>query len=662
MREKEKSVIKLNKTGIVAICMIGILTLVVYALPKATHKAPHLGRSAQHAKSKATAVKRHAVPRPTATPKVLTGAATFNCFIDGSDYLHIKGNTVWYIHRSWNLPGKFYPKKEEPTRINEKDWFPTWDGNTSSKYTTLSPPLPISGVIKPSIEILRAGGDITLQQAPEAANGYEAVIFLDDDSNLGPHWYNFRLHWTAVPGKSASIAKAAPLAKPTPAAIVAPLTMPTTRPPTPVATATPASPPVVSSLQPVTDRVVVNLPGPIEDVVAGGNGRYLILWLKNVQKLAIFDALAQRVIRYLPVPAEDVKFAADADKLIVVLNDQSIMQRWNLQSGERELTVPAPEGGPVHSMVMGYASRGPLMIVNGAITLLDPATFKKIDANMQFAVSFHWNSDLHNPLLLRASGDGTTFGAWHGSGSPNVIEALRVDGQATSYQAATSDLGYFTPNFDGSLFFGPQVFAASGLRVIAPDRFKGSFTVPVYGGHYFVALRGTDNFRFSQGGKLTAALYQEDGLRLILTLTDLDEMTFDRGQRSGLTFDKRLHIFPDAQLMVTIPDSKDKLILRRFNLIDELDKVGIDYLFVTSRPTPSARRGQVYTYQITAEAKRGMAQYVLDSGPPGMTLSKTGKLEWPVPADYNGKEENIIITLRDAAGQEIFHTFKIAVQ
>lgn len=422
---------------------------------------------------------------------------------------------------------------------------------------------------------------------------------------------------------------------------------------------TPIAQPVIPEQQ-AQDRVVVNLPAPVEDVVVGKGGQYLILWLKRLQKLAIFDTREKQIVKYLSVPAEDVRLAAGADKLIIVLNDQSIMQRWDLRTFERELTVPAPEGGPVHSMAMGYASNGPLLIVNGPIGFYDPHTLNRLDIKFRPDLVMGWNSNVRNPIQLRASGDGSTFTAWHGERSSHGFTTLRINGRTAEDGAKRSDAAYVAPNFDGTMFYHHPLNAE--LKEVAPGRFGDVNFVPVYGGGFFLAITDKGSGRDRTQNKLTVSVYSETDIKLLVTLPEMEEMAWPGYPRSGMTLDKRIHAMPDAQLMITIPDSKDRLVLRRFDLVEELGQAGIDYLYVNSRPARIALKGQRFVYQLDVKSKRGNVQYSLESGAPGMTLSKTGKLEWGVPAHYQGKEESIIISIRDASGQELFHTFKIAVQ
>src|SRR5262245_37275431 len=70
---------------------------------------------------------------------------TFEAYIDGSDYVHVQGNNVWYVHRNYQLPGR-WNGAHEPTYINGNAWQPKWDGDISSKYSSLKPPLSTAGI------------------------------------------------------------------------------------------------------------------------------------------------------------------------------------------------------------------------------------------------------------------------------------------------------------------------------------------------------------------------------------------------------------------------------------------------------------------------------------------------------------------------------------
>jgi hypothetical protein len=149
-------------------------------------------------------------------------------------------------------------------------------------------------------------------------------------------------------------------------------------------------------------------------------------------------------------------------------------------------------------------------------------------------------------------------------------------------------------------------------------------------------------------------------------LNDLDELSDVQeppfGDRGKLSIDKRVHFFPTAELLVTIPASRDELVLRRLSVIESAEKTGGDYLFVTSLPPRTAAAGQSYDYVLSVKSKRGGVRCTLDSGPEGMTVSPEGKVHWPVPADETPTHASVVISVSDASGQKLVHTFKVAVQ
>ena len=63
-----------------------------------------------------------------------------------------------------------------------------------------------------------------------------------------------------------------------------------------------------------------------------------------------------RFAGFIPVDADDVKFAGGVDKLVVGLPSKGLLQRWDLATLQRELTVQAGSGTLKH-VALGYASQ-----------------------------------------------------------------------------------------------------------------------------------------------------------------------------------------------------------------------------------------------------------------------------------------------------------------
>ena len=107
-----------------------------------------------------------------------------------------------------------------------------------------------------------------------------------------------------------------------------------------------------------TEKTVVTLPATFEDVWVGGNGRYLIFHLRRLNKLAVFDVSAAKVIQYLPAPVDTVLGAAGADKLVLIAREKKTIERWTLVTFEKEVTAPLPVDFPVDRVASGAGRSG----------------------------------------------------------------------------------------------------------------------------------------------------------------------------------------------------------------------------------------------------------------------------------------------------------------
>ena len=119
---------------------------------------------------------------------------------------------------------------------------------------------------------------------------------------------------------------------------------------------------------------------------------------------------------------------------------------------------------------------------------------------------------------------------------------------------------------------------------------------------------------------------------------------------------------PDAKVVISVPAGGEKLTMHRFDVDQALEQSGIDYLLVTSAPPASAKKGAAFEYALAVKSKKGGLKYHVESGPKGLAISTTGKVTRDVPADFDDKEVAVIVSVTDSAGQEAFHTFKLAIR
>jgi V8-like Glu-specific endopeptidase len=401
------------------------------------------------------------------------------------------------------------------------------------------------------------------------------------------------------------------------------------------------------------------LPGTVTDAAVGGAGRYLVLHLSRERKLAIFDVLAGRITRYIPVTADNIKLTAGQDKVVVVIPDTNVIQRWDLATGKRDLSIPLAVKGSVKGVCMGSASQGPILVgsidgFRGQFTFIDLRTLRPTDLKVPDRYI------LADQGVLRASADGKTFATWSPNTSPQGISLLTVVGKEVKLSGSGDSAGHVVPGPDGKLIFtGHGVYTNQGVRK-GDDRRDTSYCLPAAQGELYLSidLAGT-----GEGKKpRVTVMMPGDPARPLVTLTDLDlPGGINAWGRGAFGFDRRVLFLPNAGVIATIPGSADRVVLHPFDLVDALDKSGTDYLLVTSEPVRQAVKGTTYSYQLVTRSKKGEVKYRLDSGPDGMEVSATGLVKWAVPADLADKEVDVIVNVCDASGQEVFHGYKIGI-
>jgi S1-C subfamily serine protease len=425
------------------------------------------------------------------------------------------------------------------------------------------------------------------------------------------------------------------------------------------------TPPAPGALQPE-----VKLPSDIADVAVGGGGRFLIMHLRKLHQLAIFDASVAKVVKYLTVDSDDILFTAGTEKLLVVSVAQNIISRYNLKTFEREVTVPMPVKGTIKAIAMGANSQGPLLVVGGAGTeppfshqvtysLVDPNTLALKNTLSKINSQFQTLSDT---FQIRASADGTVFGMWRIGISPSGLMTMIIEGNDAQTNYAHESVGSVIPGPDGRIIYTSSGLYTTEAKMIGSGNTyaRNSFRIPATQGNYYLEIDGE--------GKIAVCLAGES--RTLVTLPNVGDFFIqDRSsimsimnQRNNVFFsqDKHIHFVPDAHLIVAIPKSNDRLILQQFDLLQAMKNSNIDYFFVASSPITSTAKNSSYVYQIQVESKRGGVAFSLESGPTGMKISPTGKLTWTAGATES--EVSVIVRITDASGQETFHAFKISVK
>jgi predicted Zn finger-like uncharacterized protein len=504
-----------------------------------------------------------------------------------------------------------------------------------------------------------AKGMLNWQVPPDAADAQADVIITVSDATGQELFHTFKLSIAAGAGVEAAQPERPPVAgkeppapveaRPKPAGPEAPAAAEVKPPAPPAAAAVVIKPPTLDK-----DQVTRELPSTVADLAVGGGGRYLILYLAKVRKLGVFDVNEAKVVHYIPLTEDGVKFAAGLDKLFIAMTTSNVLQRWNLTTFEREVAVPLPVQGTVQSLTMGCASNGPLLLVTGdgdrfggqgAFTFFDTQALKKMDVrgleNQNLAL-------LGSPQV-RASVDGKVLGLWSGFGSSTLV----WEGNELKAYTAHNQAMYVLPGPDGRVVYTSAGMFTNQWKPFGNQEPGGAQQgyLPALQGNYY--LRDRSIFMVGDSRPLVTVKWEQKQARPEEAIALVNDT---------LALDKRFHFIPAANLIVFIPPTNDRLQLIHLDVEEAMEKADIDYLLVTSQAPATARKGDTYAYQLAVKSKKGGVAYRVESGPKGMTVDNSGKLTWAVPRDFADAEADVILTVKDRTGQEVFHTFKIGVQ
>jgi hypothetical protein len=408
------------------------------------------------------------------------------------------------------------------------------------------------------------------------------------------------------------------------------------------------------------EKFVRTLPGTVGQVAEGGTGRFLVLTLPQQRQVAVFD-VNQATVKLLPAEP-DALVAAGMDRLLVVSPSRRTVQRWNLLNlgPQPEQQAQLTANGTVAGVCMGSGSAGPALLYYGeggadffdlqALRLLTPGGDNpKLPAMA--------------PGTVRASADGRTFvGREPLGGEPHQMQVIRIEGQQVKVQSVWGVSGSLAiPSPNGGFFYTDTGVHNERMdQVLNGSPGSGMYNpfVPAQRGGFFVHAQRN----FIDQSKPSLAFYLPGQTKPFASWDNNPEGVFDGEGSFGFGRDTHLHWVPAADVVIAIPKTNDRLILHRFDLDKELKKAGVNYLFVTSQPTPVAKKGEAYEYSITTRSKRPGVGFQLNDGPPGMAVGADGKLTWPVPRDFAEEEVNVVVTVTSPGADDVVHAFRVAVK
>jgi hypothetical protein len=426
--------------------------------------------------------------------------------------------------------------------------------------------------------------------------------------------------------------------------------------------------PIDMAPAPIQATTTYKLPAPVESIRVGGGGRFLILHFPSTRKLGIFDMNEAKIVRYIPVPGDDVLFAGGMTRLVLYMSGSNVYRVHSLLTGEREksgkLDLPA---GKVEAFCMGYASDGPLLagVANSGARLYDIRTFREIPlpSNAQNAVFPDQTTRRLEGGLYWAGATGRVFGHTGNYGMPNGIKSVVIEGSKVQEFGEHQGTWYVMPGPDDKHLYpggygvmSVQVRPVQNVAFSMGERsgYASHLYLPALQGPYYMHLQTIED----PIGRITVYMLGDRQPLMSFQRTALCAYN-DWSKLGKLGIENSVYLNPKAKVLVVVPAGHDELRLYPADLDAALEHSNREYLYFASSPPATFQSGKTFEYQAEAKAKKKPLVFSLATAPDGMKVDNTGKVTWQVPADFADRRVDVILSAKDANGKEVFQTITL---
>ena len=455
----------------------------------------------------------------------------------------------------------------------------------------------------------------------------------------------------------------------------------------------------------------LRLPGQIDEIAVGGD-RYLVIACRNPAKLVIFDAAAAAIAKEVPLTGKTL--VAAGSKAFVVANvAQGVFQTWEFatMSMKKEESLVLAATARIEGIAMGSQTEGPLLVIWGVepqagragtqiafsqtdprvrAALFDPNTLGAIKIGpLDFDGSGNYRGlglvtkDRHwfvpNPNLIRFPGSNPNFAF-------QVRASARGDVFTVSSWNGTALIAIWGSKANRSLYCY-QRFGPNGRLMPAPDGrriFAGNNRMIRLNGAGAVDTESDISAGAAPPGSATIVEPSDDpayllrlewdnrsnskSISILLPTSEVlltEPMPFPP---NGNQFHRMLNmnrrgifLFPKHELLVVISEEEDRLLIRKTALREALSR--LDRPVVLSPSEVFTARGQTFNHELRVLSKAGGLTFTPAKGAPAtMKVTEDGKVTWPVPSKFPGKELRAIIKVKDKAGREVQHRLDILIR
>lgn len=406
-----------------------------------------------------------------------------------------------------------------------------------------------------------------------------------------------------------------------------------------------------------TGEQVVQLPGEIEEICWGENGRSLIAYVPTTRKLFVIDIDQRKQRGEILVESEVVRFAAGKDKLFISPNPYTL-ERWDLASLTKEAEVSLAADEQVLEVSMGSAADGPLLVVKQSgeqeaePALWNAQTLQPLD----MPITYESKRSRGSPLpwgrkpQIRAAANGQVFGV---TGPQESFQLLCEPSRATlTLERSSSDrIQLIIPDPFGRRQFGMR------SSTYTPNFRSGTpgIPIPAMQGNLCLkaALLRSDDAAPLDLCPAYVKFFVDGDEDPFTSLKDLDltlpkESFMNKWRETRLADDQRIQWIPDLDTIVTLPHSGGRIVFRAFDMEQIWEKTDYNYLYVVD-PTPIVTvRGTTLEYQLEFRSKVEpiTIRRVNPSAFRGLKISDSGLIQWEVPTEFKASTDQLTILLK----------------
>lgn len=409
--------------------------------------------------------------------------------------------------------------------------------------------------------------------------------------------------------------------------------------------------PRITPLKMEAEEIMYPLPAEYDEIKVGGGGRYLVLHFKSLDKLGVFDVCLGTMIGYVTMPRGNAQFAAGANHLVVISDDQKEIKRYGLPSLKLEATGKFRSDLLVHRAAMGHSSDEAVFVDFGNAEDRE-LQLRRYDIDTFLASDINVKGHRFSPDSMTVSGNGDTLCIKAGS----VTRLLVAHGTQWKHNRGrpkhSAEYGNFIASADGRFVFTSDGIKTNRLQEQTPE---SNFVYSVAtSGDFYLRSKTVRTENSQAPANLTVHKLGDDR-----TLAELPYPPLFMPRNRATKLEEMVFFNPEAKVVVLTPSSKSYLLLKRFDLDAILKASEEDYLYVHSDSSQSAEPGESIKHKIDARSSRGGVSLELLAAPEGATLSDEGQLSWTIPTDFAEASARVTVAIKDDSEKELLHQLTI---